>query len=122
MVDGVATGSAVETEELTRVFDKRVAVDALTIKIPWGKVFGFLGPNGAGKTTTLRMLAALIAPTSGTASVAGYVIGTDEGNKSIRRSIGFLTDSPGLYGDLTAWQNLLFFAGLYEVPEERAVQ
>jgi ABC-2 type transport system ATP-binding protein len=97
-------------------------VDSLSFAIPQGAVFGFLGPNGAGKTTTLRMLAALIAPTSGTAWVAGHELGTDKGNKAIRKSLGFLTDTPGLYGNLTALQNLLFFAGLYEVPETQAVQ
>jgi len=97
-------------------------VDSLSFAIPQGAVFGFLGPNGAGKTTTLRMLAALIAPTSGTAWVAGHELGTDNGNKAIRKSLGFLTDTPGLYGNLTALQNLLFFAGLYEVPEPPALQ
>ncbi len=107
---------------MTRVFNGRVAVDRLTLTIPRGKVFGFLGPNGAGKTTTLRMLAALIAPTSGTASVAGHELGAETSNKAIRKAIGFLTDTSGLYGNLTAWQNLLFFAGLYEVPTATASQ
>ncbi|HKP55025.1 MAG TPA: ABC transporter ATP-binding protein [Chloroflexia bacterium] len=97
-------------------------MDSLTLTIPRGTVFGFLGPNGAGKTTTLRMLAALIAPTSGTAWVAGHELGTEDGNKAIRKSLGFLTDTPGLYGNLTALQNLLFFAGLYEVPGPRAIE
>ncbi len=109
---------AIQTHELSRAFGDRVAVDRLSIAIPTGKVFGFLGPNGAGKTTTVRMLAGLIAPTSGTAEVAGHTLG--EENKVIRRSVGILTETPGLYGDLTALQNLVFFAGLYEVPEERA--
>jgi ABC-2 type transport system ATP-binding protein len=113
---------AIETHDLTRVFGDRVAVDSLTLAIPPGKVFGFLGPNGAGKTTTLRMLATLIAPTSGTARVAGYELGTPSNNKRIRKSLGFLTDTPGLYGNLTAIQNLLFFAGLYEVPQRIAAQ
>ena len=94
----------------------------MTLAIPKGKVFGFLGPNGAGKTTTLRMLAALIAPTSGRAWVAGHELGTEQGNRAIRKSLGFLTDTPGLYGNLTALQNLLFFAGLYEVAEGQAAR
>jgi ABC-2 type transport system ATP-binding protein len=81
-------------------------------------VFGFLGPNGAGKTTTVRMLAALIAPTSGSARVAGHEIGPD--NEIIRASVGILTETPGLYKTLTAWQNLLFFAELYGLTEQRA--
>jgi ABC-2 type transport system ATP-binding protein len=108
----------IETKELTRTFGKRTAVDKLTLSIPQGTVFGFLGPNGAGKTTTVRMLAALIAPTSGTAWVNSHELGKED--KEIRRTVGILTESPGLYEKLTALQNLLFFAGLYEVPERRA--
>jgi len=111
--------NAIETDALTRNFGSRLAVDQLSISIPAGKVFGFLGPNGAGKTTTVRMLAGLIAPTSGTARVAGLDLGLD--NKAIRKSVGILTETPGLYGDLTALQNLVFFGGLYEVPEDRCI-
>jgi len=110
--------NAIETHELTRSFGGRTAVDRLTLSIPAGSVFGFLGPNGAGKTTTVRMLSALIAPTSGTAWVNGYNIGVD--NEAIRRSIGILTETPGLYDRLSAWQNLVFFARLYDVDARRA--
>ncbi|MBF6613048.1 MAG: ABC transporter ATP-binding protein [Chloroflexi bacterium] len=110
--------NAIETIELTRTFGQRAAVEDLTLTIPSGKVFGFLGPNGAGKTTTVRMLAALIAPTRGTATVAGHHLGPDD--SAIRRSVGLLTEAPGMYGRLTALQNLLFFAGLYGVSEPRA--
>jgi ABC-2 type transport system ATP-binding protein len=112
--------NAIETHDLSRAFRTRLAVDRLSIAIPSGKVFGFLGPNGAGKTTTVRMLAGLIAPTSGTARVAGYELGAE--NKQIRKSVGILTETPGLYGDLTALQNLIFFGGLYEVPAARAAE
>ena len=81
-------------------------------------MFGFLGPNGAGKTTTVRMLSALIAPTSGTARVAGYEVGRD--NDKLRKAVGILTQTPGMYGRLTAMQNLVFFAGLYELPAAAA--
>src|SRR5689334_1902864 len=87
-----AAMNAIETRELTRSFGTRIAVDKLTLDVPSGSVFGFLGPNGAGKTTTVRMLAALIAPTSGTACVAGYRVGTD--NVQIRRAVGILTETP----------------------------
>ncbi len=109
--------NAIETNHLTRAFGSLVAVDDLTLAIPEGTVFGFLGPNGAGKTTTVRMLAALIAPTRGSAAVAGYRLG--EQNEAIRQSIGTLTETPGLYDRLSAWQNLLFFAELYDLPAER---
>jgi len=78
-------------------------------------VFGFLGPNGAGKTTTVRMLTSLIRPTSGTARVAGYQVGQDD--LEIRRNVGLLTESPGMYERLSAEKNLRIFAELYDVPD-----
>jgi ABC-2 type transport system ATP-binding protein len=112
--------SAIETDQLTRAFGSLIAVDQLTLSIPEGSVFGFLGPNGAGKTTTVRMLAALIAPTSGTAVVAGYKLG--EQNQSIRRSVGILTETPGLYDRLSAFENLVFFGQLYDLDARHAAQ
>ena len=109
---------AIETWDLTRAFGDRVAVERLTFTAPRGAVFGFLGPNGAGKTTTVRMLAALIAPTSGSAVVAGYRLGEED--QDIRRNVGLLTESPGLYERLSARQNLLFFARLYDLDAARA--
>src|SRR5579864_2080159 len=110
--------NAIETNTLTRAFGSLMAVDDLTLTIPEGTVFGFLGPNGAGKTTTVRLLSALIAPTRGTATVAGHRLG--ENNEAIRQSIGILTETPGLYDRLSAWQNLMFFAELYDLSAERA--
>ena len=91
------------------------AVDALTIEVNEGEVFGFLGPNGAGKTTTVRMLTSLIHPTSGSARVAGFKIGEDD--LEIRRNVGLLTESPGMYERLSAEKNLRIFAELYDVPD-----
>ncbi|HET8843065.1 MAG TPA: ABC transporter ATP-binding protein [Ktedonobacteraceae bacterium] len=110
--------NAIETSRLTRAFGERLAVENLTLAIPQGSVFGFLGPNGAGKTTTVRMLAALIAPTSGGAVVAGHTLGKE--NIAIRRSVGILTETPGLYNRLSAQQNLLFFARLYGLSAQKA--
>jgi ABC-2 type transport system ATP-binding protein len=109
--------NAIETYKLKRTFGKLVAVEDLTLSIPTGTVFGFLGPNGAGKTTTVRILAALISATDGTATVAGHKVGTD--NTAIRQSVGILTETPGLYDRLSALQNLTFFARLYDVPAPR---
>ncbi len=109
---------AIETYELTRAFGDRVAVDHLTLAAPRGAVFGFLGPNGAGKTTTVRMLAALIAPTSGSAVIEGNRLGVSD--QEIRRRVGLLTESPGLYDRLSARQNLVFFARLYDLDAHRA--
>ncbi|MBE3560907.1 MAG: ABC transporter ATP-binding protein, partial [Ktedonobacteraceae bacterium] len=112
--------NAIETEKLTRAFGDRLAVDRLSLAIPPGCVFGFLGPNGAGKTTTVRMLAALIAPSSGSAIVNGYRLGSDD--TAIRRSVGILTETPGLYDRLTALQNLVFFARLYGLSSQQAAK
>ncbi len=110
--------NAIETHGLSRSFGQLRAVEDLTLAIPAGSVFGFLGPNGAGKTTTVRMLAALIAPTSGTASVVGHRLGEDD--QAIRGAVGILTETPGLYEKLSAFQNLVFFARLYDVPRAQA--
>jgi ABC-2 type transport system ATP-binding protein len=109
----------IQTNNLTKKFDDHVAVDRLTLEIDEGEVFGFLGPNGAGKTTTVRMLTSLIAPTSGTASVANFIVGQDD--QEIRRNVGILTETPGMYDRLSAWRNLMIYAELYEVdnPEKQ---
>ncbi|MEL7637898.1 MAG: ABC transporter ATP-binding protein [Anaerolineaceae bacterium] len=91
------------------------AVDALTLEVNKGEVFGFLGPNGAGKTTTVRMLTGLIRPTTGSAQIAGFELGKND--TEIRRNVGILTESPGMYERLTAEKNLNIFANLYDVPD-----
>jgi len=105
----------IHTEHLTKQFNTITAVQDLNLDIAAGEVFGLLGPNGAGKTTTVRLLTALIAPTAGRAVVNGYEIGRDD--TAIRRSVGLLTETPGLYDRLSALQNLTFFAQLYEVRD-----
>jgi ABC-2 type transport system ATP-binding protein len=111
----------IKTESLTKVFSAPKgqmglkAVDNLTISVEDGEAFGFLGPNGAGKTTTVRMLTALIAPTSGQAAVNGFTIGRE--NDSIRGSVGILTETPGMYDRLSAEKNLTIFAKLYGVRD-----
>ena len=105
----------IQTENLTKKFGDILAVDRLSLDIPKGEVFGFLGPNGAGKTTTVRMLTSLIGPTEGTASVNGFKVGEED--QDIRRSVGVLTESPGLYDNLSAQRNLEIYARLYEVQE-----
>lgn len=108
----------IETQNLTRKFGNVLAVDRLTLQVAEGEVFGFLGPNGAGKTTTVRMLTALIAPTSGSAIVNGYHVGQDD--MGIRRTVGILTEVPGLYDNLSAERNLQIYASLYEVRDSAA--
>jgi ABC-2 type transport system ATP-binding protein len=103
----------VKLEQLTKEFNSNIAVDQLTFEVKEGEVFGLLGPNGAGKTTTVRMLSSLIGPTSGTAYVNHFEIQKDD--QDIRRSVGILTETPGLYDNLSAEYNLEIFANLYEV-------
>jgi len=105
----------ITTDNLTKKFGDNTAVDRLTLDIPEGEVFGFLGPNGAGKTTTVRMLTSLIGPTSGTAHVNGFEIGKED--IDIRRSVGVLTETPGMYDNLSAHRNLEIYASLYEVKD-----
>ncbi len=92
-----------------------MAVNDLSIDVRKGEVFGFLGPNGAGKTTTVRMLASLIAPSRGKAVINGHAVGQDD--QSIRRSVGILTETPGMYERLSALKNLTIFAKLYGVAD-----
>jgi len=103
-------------EHLSKRFGDRVAFDDVSFAVGHGEVFGFLGPNGAGKTTTVRTLGTLIAPTSGTATVAGLPL-TPENGVEIRRRISIMPESPGLYLRLSVTENLEYFAGLYEVPD-----
>lgn len=110
----------IEIDNLTKIFKIKKADDIravvnLTLSVSEGEVFGFLGPNGAGKTTTVRMLTSLIAPTEGTARVNGYRLG--ENDTEIRRSVGILTESPGMYERLSASKNLSIYANLYDVED-----
>jgi len=111
---GAAATSVITTEKLTRSFGSQVAVDALTVTIEAGEVFGFLGHNGAGKTTTVRMLNGVLAPTAGSARVFGLDPTTD--GHRIRARTGILTETPALDSRLTARTTLLHFAEVYGVP------
>jgi ABC-2 type transport system ATP-binding protein len=111
----------IHTEQLSKSFSLRRketplrAVQDLTLDVNEGEVFGFLGPNGAGKTTTVRMLTALIKPTSGRATLGNYQLGKDD--ERIRRMVGILTETPGMYERLSAQKNLEIFANLYDVRD-----
>ena len=105
----------IHAENLTKRFKDILAVEDLSLDVAEGEVFGFLGPNGAGKTTTVRMLTSLIGPTNGTATVAGFTLGKQDTN--IRRTVGVLTETPGMYDNLSAEYNLRIFAELCEVKD-----
>src|ERR1700733_9324082 len=108
-----AKPQALIVDHLTKRFGARTAFDDVSFSVAQGEVFGFLGPNGAGKTTTVRTLGTLIAPTSGSASVAGIPLTSDNGPE-IRQRIAIMPENPGLYRRLTVTENLQLFAGLYQ--------
>ncbi len=116
---GTADQPALIVEHLTKRFGERIAVDDVSFEVGHGEVFGFLGPNGAGKTTTVRTLGTLLAPTSGSAMVAGLPLRAENGVE-IRRRIAIMPESPGLYLRLSVLENLACFADLYEVPDPTA--
>ena len=113
----------IEVVRLTKHFGTVTAVDELSFTVGDGEIFGLLGPNGAGKTTTVRMLAGLVAPTDGGASINGWSLGAH--SQRIRAISGILTEAPGLHDRLTARQNLAFYARLYGLrgaAQRRAVE
>jgi ABC-2 type transport system ATP-binding protein len=105
----------IHTENITKQFGGVLAVEDLSLDVAEGEVFGFLGPNGAGKTTTVRMLTSLIGITRGSAAVAGFAVGRQD--TDIRRTVGLLTETPGMYDNLPAETNLKIYAELYEVRD-----
>jgi len=108
-----AAPTVVSARALTRSFGDFIAVDRVSFEVARGEVFGFLGSNGAGKTTTIRILCGLLAPTSGSASVAGYDVATEAAH--IKTRIGYMSQRFSLYSDLTVDENLRFWAGAYRL-------
>ena len=109
-----ATEPLIETHDLTRRYGKVTAVEGLSLHVERGAIYGFVGPNGAGKTTTMRILTTLLAPTDGTARVAGYSV--TEQPREVRRVIGYMPDFFGIYDDMRVWEYLDFFAACYDIP------
>ena len=103
---------------LSRRFGDRIALEDVSFTLERGEIFALLGPNGAGKTTTLRILAGLIAPSSGTVAIDGQPMGP-ESAPQLRSRIGFLTEAPGLWDRLTVRDNLLVYARMYGLPSPR---
>lgn len=115
------TDMAIETNRLTKMYSDATALNALTLNVPEGEIFGLLGHNGAGKTTTVNILTTLLAPSSGTARISGFDV--LEKPARVRQSLGYLPENVQFYGNLTLEENLLFFAGLSGVDRPRtAVQ
>src|SRR5712675_3497746 len=109
----------IETRDLTKMYGELYALNRLTLKLERGDVYGFIGPNGAGKTTTMRILATLLNPSWGEATVCGYSI--YNGAKDIRRLMGYMPDFFGVYDDMKVIEYLEFFAAAYRIkgPERR---
>ncbi len=109
----------IETRDLTKMYGELYALNRLTLKLERGDVYGFIGPNGAGKTTTMRILATLLNPTWGEASVCGYSI--YKNSKEIRRVMGYMPDFFGVYDDMKVIEYLEFFAAAYRImgPERK---
>ena len=101
----------IQVSDLTKRYGKFTAVDSISLEIPRGMLFGLLGPNGAGKTTTMRMLAGILRPTSGTATVAGFDVVRQP--MEAKQRLGFIPDRPFVYDKLTGAEFLRFVAGLY---------
>lgn len=108
--------AAIQVENLTRIFGNFTAVDHITFNVDQGEIFGFLGANGAGKTTAIRMLIGLLVPTSGKAIVAGYDVYTQA--ESIKKRIGYMSQKFSLYEDLTVWENIRLYGGIYGLSVE----
>jgi ABC-2 type transport system ATP-binding protein len=106
-------GTVIEVDNLTRRFGSFTAVDHVSFQVQAGEVVGYLGPNGSGKTTTIRMLLGLLRPTEGHASVLGHDVRRD--TERLRAACGYMSQKFSLYDELTVWENLTFYAGVYGV-------
>ena len=112
-----SNSDSISVNHLEKKFGKFTAVDKISFSVRKGEIFGFLGSNGSGKSTTIRMLCGIITPTSGGGTVAGHDIVTEV--EEIKKSIGYMSQKFSLYEDLTPFENLRFYLGVYDVPEKQ---
>jgi ABC-2 type transport system ATP-binding protein len=108
---------AVSLNKLTKRFGDFTAVDAISLSVPRGQIFGFLGPNGAGKSTTIRMLCGILTPTAGSGIVAAFDIASQP--ELIKENIGYMSQRFSLYEDLTVEENIAFYGGVYRLTAEK---
>ncbi len=110
----------IEIQAFTKFYDDFPAVQSLNLTIGPGEIFGLVGPNGAGKTTTLRFLATLLKPTQGVASINGFSVSRQV--REVRKSMGYMPDSFGVYEGMKVWEYLDFFACCYDIPYDRRIK
>ena len=115
MTSTPAMEQAIQVRGLTRRFAAFTAVDGISFDVAAGEVFGFLGANGAGKTTAIRMLIGLLAPSSGSARVAGFDVATQ--SEMVKRNIGYMSQRFSLYEDLTVRENITLYGGIYGLTD-----
>ena len=111
------TNSAITAKDLTKIFGHFTAVNRISFEVKEGEIFGFLGANGAGKTTAMRMLCGLLEPTSGEGKVAGFDIYKER--QKIKENIGYMSQKFSLYDDLTVFENMRFFGGIYGMNDAK---
>ena len=107
--------AVIRVENLTRNFGDFIAVDQISFEVNEGEIVGYLGPNGSGKTTTIRMLLGLLAPTSGEAIVLGF--DTFKQSEQVRARVGYMSQKFAIYDDLTVWENVAFYGGVYGIND-----
>lgn len=113
----LSPSESISVSQLEKKFGKFVAVNKITFSVKKGEIFGFLGSNGSGKSTTIRMLCGIISPTSGSGMVAGYdMIRQPE---EIKQAIGYMSQKFSLYEDMTPYENVRFYLGIYSVPQNQ---
>lgn len=112
-----SSSDAISVANLEKRFGSFIAVNKISFSVKKGEIFGFLGANGSGKSTTIRMLCGILTPTSGGGAVAGYDIVTQP--EAVKQSIGYMSQKFSLYEDLTPFENLRFYLGVYNVPEKQ---
>ena len=110
----------ISVKNLSKKFGEFIAVDRISFEVERGEIFGFLGANGAGKTTAMRMLCGLSYPTSGSGTVAGYDVMTQ--GEEIKRHIGYMSQRFSLYEDLTVWENIKLYAGIYGLNRRQTLR
>ena len=110
----------VVTQNLTRRFGEFIAVDHISFQVEAGEIVGYLGPNGSGKTTTIRMLLGLLEPSDGKATVLGF--DAFRQSEEVRARVGYMSQKFALYDDLTVWENLTFYGGVYGIHEKKQIE